>query len=266
MILYFHDILGQPLDEFDQISHRISVEDFSAFLSQLHLSKKREWLDFDEYLRRLRANTLSPEAICLSFDDAALGVEQNGLRLIEAYSKQVALMVPSSPYIEEDASPLPHQWVEGVFRFKQWPVSEFKKVKKELKKRARLQGILAYDDWLRKQGVERDELFSYMKNMERFQFISTASLNKIKTKHVLCRHGHYHLPLGMNKDGPVLLDQLRSLPCLRTDYYALPFGDLIGELPLELKNLNWVFGTEGPYQGSSVVPRVKAYQLGEEFL
>lgn len=265
MILYFHDILNQPLDEFDHLVGRISAETFSAFLKRLHQSKKREWIDFDDYLKKMRARTLSSKAVCLSFDDAALGIAENGVSLLNSYGKQVALMVPSAPYVGPTFKMLPHQWVEGVFRFKKLPVTDFKRIKKELKKAARAQGLQAYLDWLKQQQITIDELFSFMAEMKRFQFIPLNLLSEIGAVHKLCRHGHLHLPLGPNKDGPILADQLGPFAGTHSDYYALPYGDLIGELPLELKNIHWVFGTEGPYEDKSVIQRVGASNLGEEF-
>lgn len=253
MILYFHDISANPLDELDQLCGRIEVAQFWVLLKKLESSDK-SWIGFDDYL-----TSRSDKKFCLTFDDAPKGLDL----ILDKLERQVALMISSGPYLSQ-YKVLPHQWVEGVYRLKKIPVTDFRETKKTLKKKARAQGVQVYLDWTHSQ-VNVSELAHFMKEDDRFCYLSEERLRELSSTHALCHHGHLHLPLGKAECSEVLNDQGHILPWVRANSYALPYGDLKGQLPDSLIHYDFIFGTEGPYQdGPKILTRKNGLNLLKE--
>ena len=262
MILYLHDILDTP-DPLDLLTGRISTHDFDKLITLLQ-APEWNWLGFEEYCSRLKKERLEASDVCLSFDDASVTLATHALEKLTSLGKDCAFMIPSAPYMGSHIHFLPHQYVEGVFRLEKRDISQYRPLKKLLKKKARVEGVQAYWDWLASIKIKLHELEDFMSAFERFSFMLLKTLHSASNFHSLIYHGHFHLPLGDQSVAEVFEDQFlgRHFMGHELSCYALPYGDLVGHLREELKQqYEWIFGTEGPYVDEQVVIRYDAREF-----
>lgn len=257
MILYLHDILPNP-DEIDLKCSRLSTENFVRVLNILR--RDYEWIGWKEYEALRLSDSLKSSHICLSFDDASVTLEPWLVRLKEE-RKDCALMVATSPYLES-MRVLPHQLIEALHRNQGLDLEKLRPIKKSLKKSARLRGHEVYLDFINDYFSHDEERVNQFLKQSlqdiRFQFLSEGKLRELGSFHSLIHHGHFHTPLGSGQCENVVDDQVKGSELFATNSYALPFGDLEGQLPIALSHFSAIYGTEGPYEDQSVIPRISA--------
>lgn len=103
LILYYHNIVNTPLDEFDRKLSRIHVDEFAAQMRQV--AKEFHPISLAEMFSLLVEGKSDPKAVAVTFDDGYFGVVAHGLPVLRE------LGIPATVFVVTD-----HVREPGVFR------------------------------------------------------------------------------------------------------------------------------------------------------
>lgn len=195
LILYYHNVVAEPLDEFDRRLSRVGADDFAREME--HLAAHHRPVSLDALLAGLRAGEADPRAVAVTFDDGYYGVVAHALPVLRR------LRIPSTVFVVTDfvagAGParlLHFDEVEIAFRLTEAPALDLgfmgagpaplspagdrvecmKRVKKHLKQlpdreRRRLQAEL-----LGRLGVTPEAALAYARAREKYRTLSWDEL------------------------------------------------------------------------------------------
>lgn len=195
LILYYHNVLPTPLDEFDRRLSRTHLDDFAREME--HLAAHYRPVSLAALLEGLRAGEADPRAVAVTFDDGYYGVAAHALPVLRR------LGIPAAVFVVTDFAGQPGEGrllhfdeVEIAFRLTRAPALDLgfmgggaaplsavgarvecmKRVKKHLKQlpdgeRRRLQAAL-----LGQLGVAPDEVMAYARAHEKYRTLSWDEL------------------------------------------------------------------------------------------
>lgn len=195
LILYYHNVVTTPLDEFDRRLSRTHADDFAREME--HLASEYRPISLTELLARLRAGETDARAVAVTFDDGYYGVVAHALPVLRR------LRIPSTVFVvtdfmrDPDAPRLFHfDEIEIAFRLTRSPALDLgftgegetplvsvadkvecmKRVKKHLKslpdgERQSLQSAL-----LARLGVTPEEALAYARGREKYRTLSWDEL------------------------------------------------------------------------------------------
>lgn len=114
-IVYFHNVLREPLDEFDQETPRQTVAQFEQELEWLR--RRFKIIGFDECLELIRKGQSDGDLVALSFDDGHLGIYRHAMPLLTALDIRPGVFLLSDSGIPAPHFPLLHfEALEVAFR------------------------------------------------------------------------------------------------------------------------------------------------------
>lgn len=196
LIVYYHNVVREALDEFDRKLSRIHLDEFAGQMRRL--AEDFNPVSLETMHSMLRAGEHDPKAVAVTFDDGYQGVIANALPLLRE------LGIPATIFVVTDYVRRPGELrllhfdeLEAAFRLTEAPSLEFeflgkwpaslhsphakvdamKRLKKRLKllpdaEQRRLQGIL-----LEKLGVSQEKILAYAGEQERFR---TATWDELR--------------------------------------------------------------------------------------
>lgn len=100
-VVYFHNVLPGPLDEFDQETPRETTAQFEQGLEWLR--RRFEIIGFDECLELVRNGRADRDVVALSFDDGHLGIYRYAWPLLKAFDIRAGVFL-----LSESGMPAPH--------------------------------------------------------------------------------------------------------------------------------------------------------------
>lgn len=94
LILYYHNVVATPLDEFDRRLSRVRADDFAREME--YLASEYRPVSLAELLARLRAGETDTRAVAVTFDDGYYGVAAHALPVLRR------LGIPSTVFVVTD--------------------------------------------------------------------------------------------------------------------------------------------------------------------
>lgn len=247
-VIYYHNVLASPLDEFDRRLSRIHVDDFQREMR--YLAANFHPLSLDAMLDQLRAPEPDTLGVVVTFDDGYYGVLQHALPVLRGLNIPATVYVATDHAADGESRRLLHfDEVEAAFRltkrrtvhadFLDEPprlldstaarVRCMKALKKKLKlspQRPRLQAML-----LDRLEVRADELLSYAAEHEKYRTMRWRELEELigagmsvgshtRTHSTLSRLG----PAEIEDEVQSSLADLRRNLDLESVSFAYPYG------------------------------------------
>lgn len=94
LVIYYHNVVATPLDEFDKRLSRLHVEDF--ILHMKYLKRHFKLISLETMLKQLSEGHDDPEAMVVTFDDGYYGVKAYALPVMQS------LNIPATVFIVTD--------------------------------------------------------------------------------------------------------------------------------------------------------------------
>lgn len=121
-VVYFHNVVTGPLDEFDAQLSRLSVADFARQVS--FLVRRLRPIPFREVLERHAAGEDDPDAVAVTFDDGYRGVLTHAAPILAEAGIPAAVFVVTGTLEREPGGLLHYEELEMAFRLTQVPALE----------------------------------------------------------------------------------------------------------------------------------------------
>jgi peptidoglycan/xylan/chitin deacetylase (PgdA/CDA1 family) len=113
-VVYFHNVVTGPLDEFDAQLSRLSVADFARQVS--FLVRRLRPVPFREVLERHAAGEDDPDAVAVTFDDGYQGVLTHAAPILAEAGIPAAVFVVTGTLDREPGGLLHYEELEMAFR------------------------------------------------------------------------------------------------------------------------------------------------------
>lgn len=94
LVVYYHNVVTTPLDEFDKRLSRIHVDDFTTQMK--YLTRHFKLISLETMLARLRDGEDDPESMVVTFDDGYYGVMAHAMPVMRS------LDIPATVFIVTD--------------------------------------------------------------------------------------------------------------------------------------------------------------------
>lgn len=256
LIVYYHNVVNDPLDEFDRKLSRTHVDEFARQMRRL--AEEFRPVSLEEMLSMMAAGESDPKAVAVTFDDGYYGVVRHALPVMNEFGIPATVFVVTDYVRENGCSRLMHfDELEVSFRLTSAAtldpgfmgerpvrlsspharVDGMKRLKKRMKllpdaERRRLHGEI-----LERLGVSPEEAAAYAASEEKFR---TATWDELRGSRgaglSVGSHTCSHRVLSRLERGELEDEVLRSFSRLREELgtdtlpFAYPYGseDSIG--------------------------------------
>lgn len=256
LIVYYHNVVNDPLDEFDRKLSRLHLDEFARQMRRL--AKEFRPVSLEEMLSMLAAGESDPKAVAVTFDDGYYGVVRHALPVMSEFGVPATIFVVTD-YVRGNGVPrLMHfDELEVCFRLTSAAaldlgsagerpsrlssaharVDAMKRLKKRMKLMPDGERRRLHDEVLERLGVSPEEAAAYAVSEEKFR---TATWDELRGSRgaglSVGSHTCSHRVLSRLERGELEDEVLRSFARLREELgpgplpFAYPYGgeDSIG--------------------------------------
>ncbi len=121
LVIYYHNVVATPLDEYDKRLSRIHVDDF--VLHMKYLARHFKLISLETMLSELRDGKDDPESMVVTFDDGYYGVKAHALPVMQSLSiPATVFIVTDFARSREDFRLFHFDEIEVAFRLAEVPV------------------------------------------------------------------------------------------------------------------------------------------------
>ena len=194
LILYYHNVVNTPLDEFDRKLSRIYVDEFAEQMRQVAAHYRP--VSLEAMFEMLQKGEVDPKAVVITFDDGYAGVITYALPILKQLSIPATIFVVMNHV--GDAELLHFDELEIAFRLTSIEtldvsfagerafrlasahakVDMMKRLKKLMKSMPNAERLSAQDELLEKLAVDRSERLAYRNSHEKFWTASWEDLRR----------------------------------------------------------------------------------------
>lgn len=271
LIVYYHNVVNDPLDEFDRKLSRLHVDEFARQMRRL--AEEFRPVSLEEMLSMMAEGESDPKAVAVTFDDGYYGVVRHALPVMNEFGVPATVFVVTDYVRGSGGPPLMHfDELEVAFRLTSAAtldpgfagerpsrlssahakVDAMKRLKKRMKlmpdaERRRLHGEI-----LERLGVSPEEAAAYAAPLEKFRTATWDELRESKGAGLSAgSHTCSHRVLSRLERGELEDEVVRSFARLREELgpgalpFAYPYGseDSIGaEAPLLVSRAGYSCG------------------------
>jgi peptidoglycan/xylan/chitin deacetylase (PgdA/CDA1 family) len=263
----FHNIISDPMDEFDRQLYRRHVNGFARTVK--FLCERYEIVSLPAMLSRMEQGDPAPEALCITFDDGFAGNYELAWPILAEAGATATIFLPSEPgvpgqpHVVDEMRLLHFEVLEIAFRLSEVshlnaaaldlgeieltaPVQrarEMNRIKTVLKSLPAVEAEEAQEDILKQLGVDGGRIEAYAAANPKYRKLSVEQIRTLQNSGwTIGGHTRNHLPLssldadGVRAEVEGNLHDLSALFGVTNPPFAYPYGtpELVGALAPEM--------------------------------